>query len=261
MISGIMNKRHPKKSPLKSALFTLLAILFWVLVWQFGAMAANRDLLMPIPLPLDTVKTFLRDLRDPRFFAAIGTSVLHILTGFVIAVAGGTLGGVLCENVTFFKTLSAPLLHLIRSVPVAAFIFVAWLWIPTAVLPSFISALMVLPIIWSHVDAGLAAADPKLSEMGRVFGMSRKEIVFKIRLPLIAPHLRTGCITGLGIAWKSGVAAEVICNPYGSVGALLQHGKAVIDYEEVFAVTLAVVLLSLLMENLLKLVWKEKYHE
>lgn len=244
----------------RRVIYTVLSVVFWVLVWHFAAAAANRNLILKIPLPLDTFRTFVKDLGKPEFLLAAATSVLHIVTGFASAVLLGTVCGILSGNSRFFKTLSAPILHLIRSVPVAAFIFLAWLWIPSAILPAFISALMVMPIIWSHVDAGLAAADIRYSEMGRVFGMSRREVLLRIRLPLLAPHLRTGCITGLGIAWKSGVAAEVICNPTGSVGALLQKGKTAIEYEEVFAVTLAVVLLSLLLENLLKLLWKEERH-
>ena len=255
-----MNKKFFNGKRLPKALSSLAAVLFWVLVWQIAASLANRNLLLKIPLPLGTLKTFFSDLGDPAFLLAAGTSVLHILTGYIAAVLLGTLCGIFAEVSPFFRMLSSPLLHLIRSVPVAAFIFLAWLWVPSKILPSFISGLMVLPIIWSHAEAGLAAADVRYSEMARVFGMSRRDIILRIRLPLIAPHLRTGCITGLGIAWKSGVAAEVICNPVGSVGALLQKGKNTIDYEEVFAVTLAVVLLSLLMENLLKFVWKEHRH-
>ena len=132
------------------------------------------------------------------------------------------------------------------------------LWIPSRILPSFVSALMVFPIIWSHVDAGLAAVDERLTEMASVFGMKEREIMWKIRFPLMAPTLRTGCLTGIGIAWKSGIAAEVICSPTGSIGSMLQGAKAAIDYERVFAVTMMVVLLSLLFENVLKLVWKEQ---
>jgi NitT/TauT family transport system permease protein len=94
--------------------------------------------------------------------------------------------------------------------------------------------------------------------MAKTFGMSKFDVVFKIKLPLISPQLRTGCITGLGIAWKAGVAAEVISSPSGSVGALLSHAKTSINYEQVFAVTLMVVILSILLENLLKILWKEQ---
>jgi NitT/TauT family transport system permease protein len=88
--------------------------------------------------------------------------------------------------------------------------------------------------------------------------MSKSNIAIKIKLPSISPQLREGCITGSGIAWKAGVAAEVITSPTGSIGSLLSHAKTSIDYNQVFAITLMVVILSLILENLLKLVWKEQ---
>lgn len=234
------------------------AALLWIAVWQLGATQANRSLLLKIPLPLDTLRTFLRLCGERGFWRSVGGSVLHILCGFLSAAVLGAAGGLASAASDFFRRLSAPLLRLIRTVPVAAFIMLAWLWIPSRILPSFISALMVLPVIWSHTDAGLAAVDERLPEMAKVFGMSRRQVLTRIRLPLMAPSVRAGCLTGVGIAWKAGIAAEVICNPAGSIGALLQGAKAAIDYERVFAVTLMVVLLSLLFENALKLAWKEQ---
>lgn len=242
----------------KGIILNILAALFWVAVWHVGAALANRTLLLKIPLPWETLRTFLRLCGEGGFWRAVGSSVGHILWGFLSAAALGTVGGVASNASGWFRRLAAPLLRLIRTVPVAAFILLAWLWIPSRILPSFVSALMVLPIVWSHVDAGLAAVDERLPEMARVFGMSRRQVLLYVRLPLMAPALRTGCLTGVGIAWKAGIAAEVICNPTGSIGALLQGAKVAIDYERVFAVTLMVVLLSVLFEYALKLAWKEQ---
>ena len=234
------------------------AVLFWITLWHIGAVLANRTLLLKIPLPMETLRTFWRLCGEERFWRSVGSSVWHILCGFLSAAALGTAGGMAAAASGWFKRLSAPLLRLIRTVPVAAFILLAWLWIPSRILPSFVSALMVLPVIWSHVDAGRAAVDEKLPEMAKVFGMNNWQILTRVRLPLMAPALRAGCFTGVGIAWKAGIAAEVICNPTGSIGALLQGAKVAIDYERVFAVTLMVVLLSVLFEYTLKLVWKEQ---
>ena len=234
------------------------AVLFWLVVWHAGAMLANRSLLLKIPLPLDTLRTLARLFGEAKFWRGVTGSVLHILCGFLSAAVLGTAGGAASFASGWFRRLSAPLLRLIRTVPVAAFILLAWLWIPSSVLPSVASALMVLPIVWSHVDAGLASVDERPIEMAKAFGMSKWQTLIEVRLPLMSPILRTGCLTGVGVAWKAGVAAEVICNPTGSIGALLQGAKAAIDYERVFAVTLMVVLLSMLFENALKLVWKER---
>lgn len=253
-VSGMNNLKEKIKKPA----LAVGSILFWLIVWHIGAAAANEKLLLKIPLPLDTIRAFAVNCSKADFWLIVFSTLVRIILGFLAAVLIGTLGGILSGHSQLFRSLSSPILHMVRAVPVAAFIIVAWLWIPSKILPSFISFLMVLPIIWSHVDAGLASIDEKLIEMAGVFGMSKIKIIAKIKLPLISPQIRTGCITGLGIAWKAGVAAEVISSPTGSIGALLSAAKTSINYEQVFAVTLMVVVLSIILENLLKLVWKEQ---
>ncbi len=137
----------------------------------------------------------------------------------------------------------------------AAFVIIAWLWIPNSILPACIAFLMVLPIVWGHVDAGLAGIDRVYIETALTEGASRVQAAGRIQLPLLLPTLKTGSLVSFGIAWKAGVAAEVICNPTGSIGALLQQAKTSIDFPQVFAVTLAIVLISYLLELVLKAVW------
>ena len=245
------------QAKLKKALFTAGSIVFWVLLWHIAATFANKNLLFKIPLPLDTLREFLVCVKLPEFWGNVGTSLWHIISGFALAVTLGFVCGLLSGSSTFFATLTAPLTRLIRAVPVAAFIILAWLWIPSEVIPAFIAFLMVFPIVWSHVETGLLSVDKRLVEMARVMGMDKKGIIKNITVPAVMPQFRVSCITGLGYAWKSGVAAEVICNPTGSIGAMLSIAKSNLEYARVFAIVLTVVLLSLILENAIKVFWKE----
>lgn len=245
------------QAKLKKALFTAGSIVFWVLLWHIAATFANKNLLFKIPLPLDTLREFLVCVKLPEFWGNVGTSLWHIISGFALAVTLGFVCGLLSGSSTFFATLTAPLTRLIRAVPVAAFIILAWLWIPSEVIPAFIAFLMVFPIVWSHVETGLLSVDKRLVEMARVMGMDKKGIIKNITVPAVMPQFRVSCITGLGFAWKSGVAAEVICNPTGSIGAMLSNAKSNLEYARVFAIVLTVVLLSLVLENAIKVFWKE----
>ena len=115
---------------------------------------------------------------------------------------------------------------------------------------------MVVPLVWQSCHDALDGSDKKLCEMGKVFGISKPGILFKIRLPLCVPEIITACVNGLGFAWKSGVAAEVICTPEISLGHEIFRGKFNLDYESVYAATLCVVILSLFIEVLLKRITK-----
>ncbi len=218
---------------------------------------ANQKLLFKIPLPLDTLKEFFNCINSASFWLAVGNSLLHILSGFTLAVALGFICGLLSGSSNIFKTVTGPISRLIRSVPVAAFIILAWLWIPSSAIPTFISFLMVFPIIWLQVETGLLSVDSRLTEMANVMGMSKIGIVKNIKIPTVLPFLREAIITGLGFAWKSGVAAEVICNPTGSIGAMLSNAKSNLEYNRVFAVVLTIIFLSLILENIIKFFWRK----
>ncbi len=245
----------------KKTVFSAVSVLLWILLWHIGATIANKNLLFKIPLPIDTLKEFLVCAKTSVFWTSVGNSILHIVIGFTFAVVLGLICGMLSGNSVIFKTVSSPISRLIRSVPVAAFIVLAWLWIPSGSIPSFIAFLMVFPIVWLQIESSLLSIDNKLIEMARVMGMSKQGIIKNIKIPSVLPSFRNSCITGLGFAWKSGVAAEVICNPTGSIGAMLSNAKSNLEYSRVFAIVLTIVILSLILENIIKFFWRENRYD
>jgi NitT/TauT family transport system permease protein len=225
------------------------ATIFWLIVWQIAAAVVNRGLLIPIPTPVSTAAALIRIMTDTESLTAVGLSVLRILAGFVCALIAGTILAVLSARFTLFRVLTAPLVQLIRAIPVASFTILLFLWVSRGKLPSTIAFFTVLPVVWANVESGITAADRDLIEMARVFGMSGAKILREIILPGIRPYFASAVSSGIGFAWKSGVAAEVICRTQQSLGNLLWAGKSSIDYDEVFAVTLLIVLLSVLIQK------------
>ena len=220
------------------------AVLLWIFIWEMAALFVNRRLLIPGPTPLSTFSALVRLLADPSFFRAVGMSVLRIAVGFVCALFSGTILAALCVRFKVLKILTAPLLQLIRAIPVASFTILVFLWVTRERIPSVISFVTVLPIVWANMENGLRSADLGLVEMAGVFGMSRLHILKEILLPGIRPFAASAAASGIGFAWKSGVAAEVICRTGSSIGDFLWEGKSAVDYDEVFAVTIVIVLLS-----------------
>lgn len=228
---------------------TAAAVVFWVAVWQLGTMLVNRHLLLPVPTPTATLSALWRLGGTAAFWQAVGASALRICLGFAAAVALGTAGAIASERWGLFRAASDPLLRLVRAMPVASVTILVFLWLPRERIPGFISFLTVFPIVWSNVAGGIRHADRNLAEMAAVFGMGRLEILRRITLPEIRPYFTAAVATGLGFAWKSGVAAEIICRTDLSLGNMLWSGKSAVAYDEVFALTLVIVVWSVLLEN------------
>ena len=104
------------------------------------------------------------------------------------------------------------------------------------------------------------AADPQLLEMARVFRVPALRGIRYVYLPQVLPYFRSACGSALGLCWKSGIAAEVIGMPDGSIGEQLQQAKIYLNTPDLFAWTLVIVLVSLVFEKvfLILLKWGER---
>lgn len=232
----------------------LLAALFWILVWQIAAMLVGQKLLLASPA--ETVVRLLELIPTAAFLRSVLFTLGHILAGFFAAVLFGGLFGALSARFGWLRELLSPLLAVIKSVPVASFVIVALIWVPSRRLSVLISFLITLPLIYTAVLDGLTGIDPKLREMAQVFRMSPWNRMIAIELPAVLPRLTSAAGVAMGLAWKSGVAAEVIGIPTGSIGERLYKAKVYLATPDLFAWTLTIVLASMLCERTLRLMLK-----
>lgn len=231
-----------------------LVAAFWIFVWFLISEYVNREIL--VPSPKKTLETFLALAGTEKFISSVGKSLARIITGYILSLIAGCLGAVLSYRFRLFEEITSPLLNLIRAVPVASFIILALVWIKTDSLPVFISFFMVLPIIWDNMLHGMRGVDKPALEAASVDGAGKWGQIWFIILPNLAPAFLSSAVTGLGFAWKSGIAAEVICRPAESLGGMLASAKNYLESAEVFAITATVIALSLIFETLLKYLYR-----
>ena len=235
----------------KRALQTLLAVCFWLAVWQMAAMAMQQEFLLASPLRVLQRLAALGGTAE--FWLAVAVSIGRIVLGFLLAVAAGILLAAATARWRLVAILCQPLLSTVKAVPVASFILLALLWMNTGAVPVFCSFVMVLPMVWSNVEQGIRQTDRALLEMARCYGFSRWKLLRLVYVPSVLPYFRAALSSGIGMAWKSGVAAEVLCVPAAGLGRDLYYAKIYFETPDLFAVTVTVVVLSLCMERLM--VW------
>ena len=248
-----------RNNVIKKALKFSAAVIFWFGVWQSASMIVGENLKLFLPGPVSVIKSLGEIVQTADYWAATGMTLLRIFSGFALGVIFGIAAGVLTCGVDALDALLSPAFKVVRAVPVVSFIILAYLFIDVDNLPVFISFLMVLPMIWQTVHDGMKNADPKLCEMAVCFGFGRIKTLLAVRLLSCREALITACAGALGFAWKSGVAAEVLCTPEVSIGHHVYRAKGNLDFDEVYALTLTVVILSLIIEILFKSICKRHF--
>lgn len=244
---------------MKKFLFGCGVAAFWLGVWTVLSLAVGQVLL--VPSPLQTGKTLLTLLGQGEFYLSVLLSLVRVAAGFTCGVAAGTLFAALSHVCPPAGGFVKPLLTVVKATPVASFIVLALVWIKTDNVPVFISFLMVTPVVWANVKEGLQNVPQDLKEVCILYRFDRKKTLRHLYLPSVKPYFLAALDTSIGLAWKAGIAAEVLCRPDRSVGGAIWRAKLTLETPEVFAWTAVVVVLSLLLEELLHALLRPKKEE
>jgi NitT/TauT family transport system permease protein len=226
----------------------IAAAVFWIAAWQIAYLAVSRELLLVSPAR--AFSHLWSRMAEFSFWLSVGATLFRVVAGFLLALLAGTCLAALCARFKALDALVSPLLGVVRATPVASIIVLLILWLNADMMPLFVAFLMVLPVIWANVYEGIRAVDSDLLEMARLFRMPRGRVFSAVYLPSLAPYFVSASSSGLGIAWKSAIAAEVISLPREAIGRQIYNARIYLETPELFAWTIAVVILSLLLERL-----------
>lgn len=235
----------------KTALRIAIPLAVWLGVWQLASLWVGRELLLPAPVSV--WESLLRLGATREFWLSAGYTLLRVASGLAGGVILGTLLAFLTHFCTWADWVFSPAIRVLRATPVVSFILLVYLWVARTHIPGLIAGMMVLPVVWGSLTAGLKAVDSQLLELAHAYGFSRFKTLHLIYLPSLRPHFTAALLNGFGLAWKSGVAAEVLCPPKWAVGSSIQKARQALETPELFAWTAVIVVLSLALEGLLKL--------
>lgn len=227
----------------------LLAAVFWLCVWQLIYFAVKQEIL--IVSPVHVLQKLAELSQDSVFWLTALFSMTHILEGFLLGVFAGSVLAFLTSVSRMLYDIFHPVISIIKATPVASFIILALVWIPSVHVPAFISFLMVTPIVWANVFNGIEKTDKNLLQMASAYRFGAVKTVQRVYIPSIMPYFTAACTTGMGLAWKAGIAAEVLANTPLSIGGQIYNSKIYIETDSLFAWTVAVIAMSVLLEWLM----------
>ena len=238
-------------SILQNKYFKMIAsIVFWLLIWQLVALKVGKELIFPGPFMV--LERLVALIWTGEFWFSCLHTLLRIVSGYLLGVVLGLIFAILTSYNEVLNAIISPMIKIIRSTPVASFIILALLWMGKNSVPFLIVVLMVIPIVWENVCAEFNSVDKDLIEMAKAYRFSKWKTLLKIYIPSSLPGLQSACLTAMGLAWKSGIAAEVLAQPSIAIGTNLYYSKIYLETSELFAWTMVVIVLSWLIEKTIR---------
>jgi NitT/TauT family transport system permease protein len=137
-----------------------------------------------------------------------------------------------------------------------SFIILALLYLKSSYVPILVCVLLCFPVIYINTQKGVLSIDRKLIEMAELHKVSKRKILTHIKIPSIMHYLLSAVLICIGFSWKSVVTAEVLSAPLYSIGYNLYTTKLYLDTQSLFAWTLVIVALSILIERIANALYK-----
>ncbi len=239
-----------KPSKLNKLLKGLAIAAFWIAVWQGIAMLVGQPLF--VPSPVETVVSLSGLVISSDFWLSVLMTFYRVVFGLVVSLVSGLAFAYIASHSKTVESMLRPLVSAVKSTPIMSIIILALVWFQASFVPVFSCILLCFPIFYTNTLSGIKSVDKKYTELAKVYHVKRARAVREITLPSVLPHVYAALSICLGFSWKSVVAAEVLSSPKYSMGFNLYETKLYLNTPELFAWTIAIIIISLTVEKGLK---------
>jgi NitT/TauT family transport system permease protein len=226
----------------------LLSLALMLVAWYVGAQLAGPRML---PDPQSVALLVLSEAQSGALAFNLGTTLLRVAVSFTLAMALGSVMGLLMGRFRAADSIGDPWLVVLLNLPALVIIVLAYVWAgltETAAIAAV--ALNKLPIATVTVREGARSLDRGLDEMAQVFRMSAWAQMRHVVLPQLAPYLAAAARSGLSLVWKIVLIVELLGRPNG-VGFEIGTAFQLFDVTRILAYALAFVAVMLVIETFL----------
>lgn len=216
-------------------LVRIMALVVAVVLWELASTNGfhfyiNFD---NIPAPSVVGVALVAELTGQEFYLHILHSLERVAIAYVMAVVIGVILGVAMGRSRWAEDIILPYIELLRPIPAVAWIPLAILMLPTEqssiIFITFLGALF--PVILNTVH-GVEQTNSVLVRAARSLGASRTAILWHVVLPGAMPSIVAGLAIGMGVAWFSLLAGEIISGQYG-IGYYTWNSYTLIQYPQI----------------------------
>lgn len=217
-----------------------------------------------LPRPPEVALRFADLIGNGQLAKDTIASLIRVASGFFLGVALAVPIGFLMGWYRVVRALIEPYLQFFRMIPPLAIIPLAIVTMGIEETPK-IFVIFLASFLASVVAAyqGVVSVDRTLVNAARVLGAKDAVIFLRVVVPASIPFIMVGVRIGLGSAWATLVAAELIAAQSG-LGYRMQQAQLYYDLPTIFVSLITIGVLGLIMDRLvLQLerrltVWQER---
>ena len=226
----------------------IASIFLFIATWDMGNQIYG-DLVLPSPL--ETFQTLNLMLQDKEVLAEIDITLYRASVGFGFSLLIGSVLGLLAGFFATASIMSRPIVTILVGMPPIAWIVLAMIWfgmgdetvIFTVIVASF-------PIIFVGALQGTRTLDGDLKEMATSFNLPWHMKFIDVYFPHIFSYVFPAWVSGLGMAWKIVIMAELLATSDG-IGASLAVARSQLDTATALAIVVIMIASLMFIEYII----------
>ncbi len=220
-----------------------------VIIWQAIATADIWPNTI-FPSPLEVAEDLAYGVADGSLFFGIGTSMVRLMIGLAIAIAGGVVLGIFMARIEIVNQTIGSLVLGLQSIPSIAWVPLAILWFGlTDAGIIFVTAIGAIFAVTINTYTGVKNIDPNYIAAARNMGAKGSQLITAVLLPAAFPYMISGFKQGWAFAWRGVIGAELLFSFLG-LGFLLNVGRQLNDVSQVIAIMLVIMGVGMLVDGL-----------
>ncbi len=211
---------EPREAPVRSvreqilrALLPLVALGIGVLVWDVAVRVRNIPPYI-LPSPGSVVSTLVSDW--PILSVSLASTLATALEGLALAMAGGIGLAILFSWSKLIEYSLFPYAVILQVTPVVAVAPLLLIYLPQPLAVLACAWIVAFFPVLANTTLGLNSVDRNLVELFRLYGASRSQLLWRLKLPAALPHILGGLRIAGGLSLIGAVVAEIAA---GSAGA------------------------------------------
>lgn len=238
----------------KNLIYPVISLGILFLIWFVTAKIVDIELI--IPSISSTFNGLFALFAKKDFYIAVLGTLSRTIISFLLAFGMAIILAVLSAFLPFIYKLLSPIVTIVRAIPTMSLILLTIIWLNSNTSPLLVGFVIVFPIMYGSFYTAITSVDNDLIQMSKAYNVKKKDMIFSLYLPNIAPSFFDSLRSTISLNVKIIISAEVLAQTKESMGVMMQIAKAQLDTTNLLAWTLVAIILSYLLEFVVYLIKK-----